>query len=90
MIIKKITIEEYKKPFIAKTFLGKDIFSHRKGWYIKIHSDKIFGIGESAPIPGISLENHAEAGYALEGFIIETLLIKGIKKAKPKIFRFIN
>ena len=70
MIIKKITIEEYKKLFIAKTFLGKDIFSHRKGWYIKIHSDKIFGIGESAPIPGISLENHAEAGYALEGFII--------------------
>ena len=70
MIIKKITIEEYKKPFISKTFLGKNIFSHRKGWYIKIYSDEFFGIGESAPIPGLSLENHIEAGYALEGFII--------------------
>jgi len=46
------------------------MFSFRKGWYIKIYSENFFGIGESAPIPGISLENHIEAENALEGFII--------------------
>ena len=70
MIIKKITIKEYKKPFTTKIFLGKELFSFRKGWYIKIYSEDSFGIGEAAPIPNMSLENHMEAGYALEGFLI--------------------
>ena len=70
MIIKKITIEEYKQPFTSKTFLGKELFSFRKGWYIKIYNEDSFGIGEAAPIPNISVENHNEVGYALEGFSI--------------------
>ena len=70
MIIKKITIQEYKNPFISKTFLGKESFSFRKGWYIKICSEDYFGIGEAAPVPNISLENHIETGYALEGFMV--------------------
>jgi o-succinylbenzoate synthase len=68
MIIKKIKIEEYQKPLISKTCFGQKLFEIRKGWYIKIITEDIVGIGEAAPIPYIGNESHLQAGYALEGF----------------------
>ena len=68
MVIKEIKIEEYNRPFISKTYFGQELFSSRKGWYIKIITEDIVGIGEAAPIPNISEESHSQAGYALQGF----------------------
>ena len=68
MKIDKITINEYDKGFISETNLGKTKFLSRYGWYIKIYSGTLCGIGEAAPIPGISSETHEEVGYALNGF----------------------
>ena len=68
MKIDKIVIREYEKKFISTTNLGKEQFYSRFGWYIKIYSGDLCGIGEAAPIPNVSLETHAEAGYALNGF----------------------
>ena len=70
MKITNIEIERYEKGFISETRLGKQSFKIRIGWYIKIYSGKIYGIGEAAPIPGISEENYEEVGYALNGFKI--------------------
>ena len=68
MKIDKIIINEYDKGFVNETNLGKTKFLNRYGWYIKIYSGTLCGIGEAAPIPGISSENHEEVGYALNGF----------------------
>ena len=70
MKITDIKIEKYEKKFISKTKLGKNYFESRSGWYIKIYSDEIYGIGEACPLPELSSENHEDAGYALEGFKI--------------------
>jgi len=75
MKITKIEIQEYEKSFISNTNLGSEKFKSRFGWYIKIYSDDLCGIGEAAPIPGISLETYEEAGYALNGF---KLALEGI------------
>ncbi|MAV64508.1 MAG: o-succinylbenzoate synthase [Pelagibacteraceae bacterium TMED237] len=70
MNIVNTEILEYKKAFISDTNLGVKKHSFRKGWYIKIFSNEHVGIGEAAPIPGISKESHAEAGYAIQGFMV--------------------
>ena len=70
MKITNIKIEEYKKSFIAKTNLGQKKFETRKGWYIKVFSNNLYGLGEAAPIPSISLESNEDVGYALNGFKI--------------------
>ena len=70
MKITDIEIEKYEKKFISKTKLGKNYFESRSGWYIKIYSDEICGIGEACPLPELSSENYEDAGYALEGFKI--------------------
>ena len=75
MRITKIEIKEYEKNFISHTNLGSEQFFSRFGWYIKIYSDDLYGIGEAAPIPKISVETHEEAGYALNGF---KLALEGI------------
>ena len=68
MKIDKIEIKEYEKNFIDRTNLGSQKFESRFGWYIKLYSGNLFGVGEAAPIPGISSESHEQAGYALNGF----------------------
>ena len=68
MKIKEIKIEEYQKTFISKVNFGQELHDIRKGWYIKIITDEVIGIGEAAPIPSISNECHSQAGYALDGF----------------------
>ncbi len=68
MKIKEIKIEEYQKTFISKVNFGRELHDIRKGWYIKIITDEVTGIGEAAPIPSISTECHSQAGYALDGF----------------------
>ena len=68
MKIKEIKIEEYQKTFISKVNFGRELHDIRKGWYIKIITDEVTGIGEAAPIPSISPECHSQAGYALDGF----------------------
>ncbi len=70
MIIKDIEIKEYQKTFLSKIYFGQELFDIRKGWYLKIKTDDIFGIGEAAPIPFMSKESHTDAGYALDGFKI--------------------
>ena len=75
MKITKIEIQEYEKSFLSRTNLGSEKFKSRFGWYIKIYSDDLYGIGEAAPIPGFSLETYEEAGYALNGF---KLALEGI------------
>ena len=70
MIIKNIEIKEYQKTFLSKTYFGQELFDIRKGWYLKIKTEEKFGIGEAAPIPFMSKESHADAGYALDGFKI--------------------
>ena len=70
MKITDIKIEEYKKTFIAKTNLGKKKFEARRGWYIRVYSDDLYGLGEAAPVPSISLESNEDVGYALDGFKI--------------------
>lgn len=66
--ISKIEIREYNNKFIQKTNLGKKKYNYRKGFFIEIHGSGIFGIGEAAPIPEISLESLDDVGYALQGF----------------------
>ena len=68
MVIKEIKIEEYQKTFISKVYFGQELHGIRKGWYVKIITDEVIGIGEAAPIPSISNECHSQAGYALDGF----------------------
>ena len=75
MKVDKIVISEYKKKFISSTNLGREKFHARFGWYIKIYSGDLCGIGEAAPLPNISLETHEEVGYALHGF---KLALEGI------------
>ncbi len=70
MIIKEIKIEEYKRNFLSKVYFGQELFSDRRGWYLKIITDSGTGIGEASPLPYMSKENHSEAGYALDGFKI--------------------
>ena len=70
MKITNIKIEEYEKPFITKTNLGQKKFETRKGWYIKVFSNDLYGLGEAALLPSVSLESNEDVGYALNGFKI--------------------
>ena len=56
------------KNFISKVNFGQELHDIRKGWYVKIITDEVTGIGEAAPIPSISTECHSQYGYALDGF----------------------
>ena len=66
--ISKVDIKEYSKKFNLKTNLSSEKHSTRKGFYLKIYGGDIYGIGESAPIPGVSSESLESVGYALQGF----------------------
>ena len=66
--ISKVEIKEYSKKFNVKTNLSSEKHSTRKGFYLKIYGGDIYGIGESAPIPGVSSESLESVGYALQGF----------------------
>ena len=75
LLITNIKIEEYQKDFLEAINLGDKKFNIRNGWYIKIYSNELCGMGEASPLPYISSESHEEVGYALNGFKLAT---KGI------------
>ena len=68
MIISHFQVIPYSIPFVKPLQTAGETYTHRKGVWLKLQSEKITGFGEAAPLSGFSSETLKEVHYALEGF----------------------
>ena len=64
----RASLLEWSHPFHAPLVTAAGTFSHRQGWCITVEQDGRMGVGEGAPLPGFSEEDHAAAGRELRAW----------------------